>query len=107
MSNIKLLKYNFKPEGKQQWLTWVEELEKRADEVYVTLRGEGVRVEACFISEKDNACFYLIEAVNVENAFKISKMSEYSIDKEHVKLMQSTMDLAEDCDLLFYFPNHS
>ena len=49
MTNVKLVKFKFKPEAKEIWLDWSEELKRRKEEVIATLKNEGVVSESCFI----------------------------------------------------------
>ena len=98
-----LVKFRFAPDKKSTWLDWCEELKRRSDEVYTTLENEGVRLEACFISKKDDSCYYLMAADDVKRALEISQSSTISIDAEHKKVFEESLIFEENLELLFSF----
>lgn len=103
MKNISLVKFSFKPNMKNNWLDWCEELKNRSDEVYATLSNEGAKIEACFISEKEDACYYLMCADDVGKALELSEKSELPIDREHREVFQKSLAYIEKCKPLFFF----
>ena len=62
MSEARLFKFRFKPDGKEKWLAWAEQLKRRSHEVFETLRSEGVILEACFVSPEEDAIYYFVGA---------------------------------------------
>lgn len=104
MSTVSLVKFNFTtPKAKDTWLDWCDELKKRSEEVYATLKNEGVRMEACFLSENENACYYLMQADDINKALEVGKKSKLAIDKEHQAAFKNSLIYAEECRLLFFF----
>lgn len=103
MKNISLVKFTFTPTGKNAWLEWCDELKRRSDEVYETLKNEGVRMEACFLSESENACYYVMQADDVERALKTSEKSQLPIDVEHKNAFKRSLVYAEKYKPLFFF----
>lgn len=105
MSEVRMAKFIFKPNGKQIWLDWCEELKKRSEEVIETLKNEGVYTEACFISPQENAVYYFIEMEDVEKAKQAFARSTFLIDAEHRKARQISLEKVEEFKPLFYFEN--
>ena len=103
MVDISLVKFTFKPNTKGDWLTWCEELKKRSNEVYETLSNEGVKLEACFISEQEDACFYLMQADDVKKALEVSEKSKLPIDTEHREAFEKSLVYMEKYKPLFFF----
>ena len=77
MKNIRLVKFDFKPGGKEVWLDWSHELVRRTEEVQATLEQEGVIVEATFLSEDENSVYYVV----ADEGKGVS--GNYPIDIEH------------------------
>ena len=105
MADISLVKFTFKPGAKDDWLTWCDELKNRAAEVHETLSNEGVKLEACFISEQEDACFYLMQADDIKKALEISEKSNLPIDNEHRVAFEKSLTYAEKYKPLFVFEN--
>jgi len=103
MQEIKLLKFTFKHGKKQSWIDWCNELQRRSGEVMESLKAEGVRIEACFISEQENACYYLMQAGDLEESKNVSAGSDRKIDSEHAAMRLATLDFVEKLTPLFYF----
>ena len=103
MANISLVKFTFKPNAKGDWLAWCDELKKRSSEVYKTLSNEGVQLEACFISEQEDACFYLMQADDVKKALEVSEKSKLPIDVEHRAAFERALVYTERYKPLFFF----
>lgn len=103
MTNISLVKFTFTPTGKNAWLEWCDELKKRSSEVCETLKNEGVRMEACFLSESENACYYVMQAEDIERALRTSEKSQLPIDIEHRNTFEKSLVYAEKCKPLFFF----
>lgn len=103
MTNISLVKFSFTPNGKSTWLEWCSELKRRSDEVYTTLKNEGVRMEACFLSESENACFYLMQADDIEKALAVGEKSKHLIDIEHRDKLKKSLVYVERYKPLFLF----
>jgi hypothetical protein len=57
--------------GKKVWLDWAEELKQREPEVLSTLRQERVRLEACFLSEVEDAVYYFVEVEDLQKAHEV------------------------------------
>ncbi len=96
MSEIVLVKFKFINDGKSKWIDWSKQLSKRADEVYETLINEGVKLEACFLSTNENACYYLMEAKNIKKAMEIGKLSDLPIDLEHKNIRKNILSLKKN-----------
>lgn len=103
MSQIKLVKFSFKPGKKQAWVEWCAELQRRSNEVLISLEAENVRIEACFIAEKESACYYLIQADDLKKSTVISDHSSRSIDNEHKTVRESSLEMVEVMKPSFYF----
>lgn len=99
-----LVKFTFcGKEGKQRWLSWVEDLKARQKEVYETLRAEGVLLEANFLSEDGNAVYYLIIAESLANAYNVCKNSLFPIDHEHKAAKAASFSGRCELEPLFIF----
>lgn len=105
MTEVALGKFRIKPDRKQEWIKWCEELNRRRDEVLETLRNEGVLVEACFLSPDEDCIYYFMEAENFEKARKAYRASPYPIDEEHRRHRRASMEEVEELRCLFYFKN--
>lgn len=105
MSEVKLIKFTFKPGKKQVWLDWCEELKKRQTEVIETLKNEGVLSESCFISEDGLAIYYFMEAQDFAKAKAAVTKSIYKIDAEHKAIREASIEFSERLTCLFHFPN--
>lgn len=105
MSQARLLKYRFKPDGKEQWLAWSEQLRRRADEVFETLRNEGVIAEACFLAPEEDAIYYFVAAEHFEHAEDAFRRSPYPIDREHAHVKAAALERPEPLERLFFFDN--
>lgn len=103
MASISLVKFHFTPTGKTTWLEWCDELKRRSDEVYATLKNEGVYTEACFLSETENACFYLMQAVDIKKVLEVSEKSRLRIDIEHQNALKKSLVYVERYKPLFLF----
>lgn len=103
MSQAMLVRLAFKPNGKESWLQWTEELKARHDEVLQTLADEGVRTEACFMSEHTGEVFYYMEADDLETAKKIAAESIHKIDQQHREVWRNSLDMVEKLECLFLF----
>jgi hypothetical protein len=102
---VQLVRLRFKPDGKRVWLDWAEELKRRRAEVIATLRNEGVRSEACFLSKDGESVFYFMESADsakVTSAFDTSKLP---IDAEHKAKLRSSLEIVEAMTPLFGFQN--
>ncbi len=100
---MSLVKFSFKLHGKDLWIDWCDELKRRSDEVQATLSIEGVQIEACFLSEGENACYYLMQADDIEKALEVSRMSTDPIDVVHGKMLNDTLEYVEKLTPLFIF----
>ena len=105
MTNVKLVKFQFKPNAKQIWLDWSEELKRRKEEVVATLKNEGVVSESCFISNDGLEVFYFMEAEDFEKARKAVTETPHPIDVDHKKARESSLEFVERMDPLFHFEN--
>jgi len=69
MTEVYLVKHKFHPvTGKKEWLKWSEELKRREQEVISTLQQEGVRLEACFLSEDEDSVYHFMEVEDLKKA---------------------------------------
>jgi hypothetical protein len=100
-----LLKYRFKPDGKEKWLDWSAALKRRSKEVFETLRNEGVVAEACFLSPEDDAIYYFVAAEDLERAELAAQRSAYVIDQEHTRVKSAALERVARLDCLFFFDN--
>lgn len=105
MTEIKLVKLEIKKGKKDKWLNWCDELKKRQKEVIETLKKEGVKSEACFISENGEEIYYFMEADNLEKAKEVALKSNYKIDSEHKSIKTETLEKVETLKQLFFFKN--
>jgi hypothetical protein len=97
----------FKPDKKQVWLDWCEELKRRADEVIETLQNEGTLSEACFISQDGESVYYFMEVEDLGRAQAAFKNSTFKIDGEHRQAFSQSLERVEELTPLFHFQNRS
>ena len=107
MTNVKLVKFKFKPEAKQIWLDWSEELKRRKEEVIATLKNEGVVSESCFISDTGEEVYYFMEAEDFEKAKNAVLENPHPIDADHKKARESSLEFVAKLDCLFHFGNRN
>lgn len=107
MANVKLVKFKFKPAGKQIWLDWSEELKRRKDEVIAALRNENVVSECCFISKDGESVYYFMEAEDFDKAKNAITNNPQPIDGDHKKARESSLEFVEKLDCLFNFDNRN
>lgn len=105
MSEARLLKFRFKPDGKQKWLDWSEAIKRRSVEVFETLRNEGVVAEACFLSSEEDAIYYFVAAEDLERAETAARRSRYVIDQEHAQVKSAALERVARLECLFFFDN--
>ncbi len=105
MTNASMVHFNFKPDKKQVWLDWSEELKKRREEVIVTLKDEGVLSESCFISEDGESIYYFMEAEDVDKVNKVFASSTHLIDADHKKAMSESLQRVSKLECLFHIEN--
>jgi hypothetical protein len=105
MAEVSLVKFRFRPGQKQAWLEWCRECRRRHEEVLETLRNEGVSVEACFLSPKEDCGYYFLEVEDVEKAGEAFRNSRFSIDHEHKQRRESSIEEVEKMECLMYFQN--
>lgn len=105
MTEVKLIKFTFKPGKKQVWLDWCEQLKKRQAEVIETLKHEGVVSESCFISEDGLSLYYFMEAESFEKAKEAISKSTFKIDVEHKAAREVSIEFVEKLSCLFHFSN--
>ena len=105
MTQVSLYKFAFKPNAKQAWLNWSEELKRRKDEVLATLKDEGVVSEACFISPDGEHVYYFMEAEDFEKVKNAATQSTHPIDAEHKTVRLNSLEFVAKLDCLFHFEN--
>ncbi len=105
MTEVKLVKFKFKPGQKQVWLDWSKELKRRRDEVISTLKNEGIVSESCFISEDGEYVYYFVEAEDFEKARRAVTGSSHPIDEEHKKNRENSLEGVAALECLFHFDN--
>lgn len=105
MTSVKLVRFKFKPDAKQIWLDWSEELKRRKEDVIATLKSEGVVSESCFISNDGEGVFYFMEAEDFEKVRKAAMENPHPIDAGHKKARESSLELVERLEPLFHFEN--
>ena len=105
MAEARLLKFRFKPGGKQKWLDWSEELKRRSQEVFATLRNEGVIAEACFLSPEEDAIYYFVSAESLEQGEKAFSRSPYVLDRDHAQAKSAALEQIAGLECLFFFAN--
>lgn len=106
MSEARLLKYQFEPNGKEKWLGWSAEMKRRSDEIFETLRNEGVIVEACFLAPEEDAIYYFVAAEDLVRGDAAFARSPYAIDREHAQVKSEALVRVAKLECLFYFDNH-
>ncbi len=106
MTEVYLVKHRLRPlTGKKVWLDWAEELKRRESEVLSTLRQEGVHLEACFLSEDEDAVYYFMEVDDLKKAFEVFDKSKIPIDREHERVKASAFEDEVYLKKLFGFRN--
>lgn len=105
MAEVRLVKFRFKPDGRKKWLAWSEELKRRAEEVFQTLRDEGVVVEACFLAPEEDAVYYFVAAENLAQAEQTWRRSPHVIDREHMQAKSTALEPGVPLECLFFFDN--
>lgn len=68
-----------------------------------TLRSEGVKHEACFVSESEECGYYLIEAESLDLAGAQAEKSPFPIDLEHRKIRDENIKNVEAMKPVFRF----
>ena len=106
MSEARLLKYQFKRDGKEKWLGWSAEMKRRSDEIFETLRNEGVIVEACFLAPEEDAIYYFVAAEDLSRGEAAFARSPFAIDREHAQVKSEALVHVAKLECLFYFDNH-
>jgi L-rhamnose mutarotase len=107
MTTVKLVRFKFKPDAKQIWIDWSEELKRRREEVIETLKNEGVVSESCFISRDGEEVFYFMEAEDFEKAKNAVTDNPHPIDKDHKIARESSLEFVERMAPLFHFENRN
>jgi hypothetical protein len=105
MSEARLIKFRFKPGGREKWRQWSGELKKRSEEVFETLRNEGVIAEACFLSGEEDAVYYFVAAEDFGRAEEAAGRSSFAIDREHTLAKSAALERVEQLECLFFFDN--
>lgn len=105
MSEARLIKFRFKPDGAKKWREWSGELKRRTEEVFVTLRNEGVIAEACFLSADQDAVYYFVAAEDLGRAEEAARRSSFAIDREHTLAKSAALERVEQLECLFFFDN--
>ena len=100
------MKHRLKPDtGKKEWLDWSKQLISREPEVLATLRQEGVRLEACFLSEDEEYIYYFLEVEDLKKAYEVFAQSKLPVDREHEKIKDSALEGGISLKNLFVFRN--
>jgi uncharacterized protein DUF6176 len=105
MAEARLVKFRITPDGPKKWLAWCEELKRRSEEVFETLRDEGVVVEACFLSPEEDAVYYFVAAEDLEQAERTARSSTHVIDREHSQVKSAALEHIARLQCLFFFDN--
>jgi hypothetical protein len=105
MAEVRLVKFRFKPGGKEAWLEWCGQMKRRSNEIFETLRNEGMVAEACFLSHDEDALYYFLEAEDFEQSESAFRRSLYAIDREHMQIKTAALERAEGLECLFFFDN--
>ena len=105
MAGVRLVKMKFKPDGKQVWLDWCDQLKRRTDEVLETLKNEGALSEACFVSQDGESVYYFMEVENLDRARTAFKSSTFKIDAEHREAVLQSLERVEELTPIFHFQN--
>jgi Family of unknown function (DUF6176) len=105
MSEARLIKYRFKPAGEERWRQWSAAMKRRSDEVFATLRNEGVIVEACFLSREEGAIYYFVAAEDLGRAEEAARRSGHVIDREHTEVKATVLEAGAPLECLFLFDN--
>ena len=103
MAQSNLVKFRFRPGGKEKWLRWCEELKRRAPEVQESLRAEAVQAEACFLAEDGEHVFYFIQAENLAHSHQVSAASPRPIDRQHKMEREGALEFISNFPALFQF----
>lgn len=101
----RLVQFKFKPEGKEAWLSWAEELKRRKEEVTATLKSEGVVSEACFLAPDGESVFYFMESEDFDKVAHVAAESSHAIDAEHKKARERSLEFVAELTCLFNFEN--
>jgi hypothetical protein len=105
MSEARLIKFRFTPGGAKKWRRWSGELKRRTEEVFETLRNEGVITEACFVSGDEDAVYYFVAAEDLGRAEEAARRSAFAIDREHTLSKSEALERIEQLECLFFFDN--
>lgn len=105
MSEARLTKYRLRPDGEEKWREWSGQLKRRAEEVFATLRHEGVVLEACFLSREEGTVYYFVAADNLPRAEEAARRSPFVIDREHARAKSAALERVADLECLFFFDN--
>jgi hypothetical protein len=106
MTEVYLTKLKFKTgTGKTEWLDWCDELKRRKEEVLITLKNEGVYLEACFLSEEEDSVYYFMQVEDLNKAYAMFEKSKIPVDREHEKVKASAFTGEVRLTKLFDFQN--
>ena len=101
----KCARVKLKPGCLEKAYAWAKELNNRSDEVYQTLKDEGVYIESVFL-EKTTEGEFLIYFMKMESgqiAREVANKSQHSIDKFHQEIMKEITDKGEALEILIDF----
>ena len=103
----RLARFRFKPGGRQIWLDWCVESERRRQECVETMQSEGVRTECCYLSDDGEELYYFEDTPDWDKADAAYKSSHFPIDAEHAAKFAQCLEKVGQLKTLFEFHNPS
>jgi hypothetical protein len=100
---IRINLYRVRPEELDRLRAWMEELNRRQDEVRQTFEREGVRHEtACLYHDAEGPVLaYAVECEDWGRAMEAFEASPLPIDHEHAEVMQEVVESRIDARVLY------
>lgn len=95
-------KIKLKPNSIEKVREWARTINERKDEALVTLRDEGVILEAVFLDQTSEGDFLIstMKAENFEQARETVQKSVHEIDRFHQKFKAETVESHQSIELL-------
>lgn len=103
------VKIKLKPNSLQKVSEWSKELNSREEEVFETLRDEGVYLETVFLETTKEADYliYVMKLEDEERAAQVVKTSKHKIDAFHKKFKADCWESRTPLKLLVDFDRSS
>lgn len=100
-------KYKVKREMREQAVSWARFLNERRDDVWESLRAEGVALELAFLDNQADGLYliYVFKAEDIQKAFEVLKTSRREVDVFHKKVFSESFGKPEELKVLIDFEN--